>query len=298
MSYPCALCNLDCIGYREIGCEHCDKWYHFSCENLKVKDFTFLSKTTLPYICSKCTYYSSSKQFNYDMALERLTVAARADRLEEAIKLELVFLPKELSTVTSPTNTISFRNLRTDAISSRLLGQTWDKTIPITVSADGNCLFNALSVALFGHEHVSSEIKVKTCIEMTLNESFYTNAHSVTNIPLVSGSFEESKLDCAINGRYSSSWIIHAASTVVSRPIKSVYPVANGPVDGYIGILNTTFRPRISKSSNELVIMCTHSNTATSSSNNWAPNHFVPLVPKEDASKKGGEYCKKVFHFP
>jgi hypothetical protein len=49
-----------------------------------------------------------------------LTVAARADRLEEAIKLELVFLPKELSTVTSPTNTISFRNLRTDAISSRL----------------------------------------------------------------------------------------------------------------------------------------------------------------------------------
>jgi hypothetical protein len=33
---------------------------------------------------------------------------------------------------------------------------------------------------------------------------------------------------------------------------------------------------------------------ATSSSNNWAPNHFVPLIPKEDASKKGGEYCKEV----
>jgi hypothetical protein len=174
------------------------------------------------------------------MALERLTVAARADRLEEAIKLELVFLRKELSTVTSPTNTISFRNLRTDAISSRLLGQTWDKTIPISVSADGNCLFNALLVALFGHEHASSKIKVKTCIEMTLNESFYTKAHSATNIPLVSGSFKESKLDCAINGRYSSSRIIHAASTVVLRPIKSVYSVANGPVDGYIGILNTT----------------------------------------------------------
>ena len=98
----------------------------------------------------------------------------------------------------------------------------------------------------------------------------------------------------AINGRYSSSWIIHAASTVVSRPIKSVYPVVNGPVDGYIGILNTTFRPKISKSSNEFVIMCTHSNTATSSSNNCAPNHFVPLIPKEDASKQGGEYCKEV----
>lgn len=74
MSYPCGICNLDCIGYREIGCEDCDKWYHLSCESLKVKDFTILSKTTLPYICSQCTYYSSSKQFNYDLALERLTV--------------------------------------------------------------------------------------------------------------------------------------------------------------------------------------------------------------------------------
>lgn len=132
--------------------------------------------------------------------------------------------------------------------------------------------------------YASSEIKMKTCIEMTLNESFYTKAHSATNITLVSGSFKESKLDCVINGRYSSSWIIHAASTVVSRFIKSVYPVVNGPVDGYIGILNTTFRPRISKCSNEMVIMWTHSSTATRSANNWAPNHFVHLVPKEDAS--------------
>jgi hypothetical protein len=155
-----------------------------------------------------------------------------------------------------------------------------------------------LSVALIGHEHASSEIKIKTCIEMTVNESFYTKAHSATNIPLVSDSFKKSKLDCAINGRYSSSWIIHVASTVVSRPIKSVYPAANGPVDGYIGILNNTFRPRISKSSNELVIMWTHSNTATSSSNNWAPNHFVPLVPKEDASNCNPICIDDINEFP
>ena len=155
-----------------------------------------------------------------------------------------------------------------------------------------------MSVALIGHEHASSEIKIKICIEMTVNESFYTKAHSATNIPLVSGSFKKSKLDCAINGRYSSSWIIHVASTVVSRPIKSVYPAANGPVDGYIGILNNTFRPRISKSSNELVIMWTHSNTATSSSNNWAPNHFVPLVPKEDASNCNPICIDDINEFP
>jgi hypothetical protein len=72
--------------------------------------------------------------------------------------------------------------------------------------------------------------------QCTLNESFYTNAHSVTNIPLVSGSFEESKLDCAINGRYSSSWIIHAASTVVVFKIP-MYPSTGPLATGYADLI-------------------------------------------------------------
>ena len=63
-------------------------------------------------------------------------------------------------------------------------------------------------------------------------------------------------------------------------------------------ILNTTFRPKISKSSNELVIMWTHSNTATSSSNNWAPNHFVLLVLKEDASNCNPICIDDINEFP
>jgi hypothetical protein len=44
--------------------------------------------------------------------------------------------------------------------------------------------------------------------------------------------------------------------------------------------------------------MWTHSNTATSSSNNWAPNHFVPLVPKEDASNCNSIYIDDINAFP
>jgi hypothetical protein len=36
---------------------------------------------------------------------------------------------------------------------------------------------------------------------------------------------------------------MHAASTVIGKPFKSVYPVANGPADMNIKILNTTFKP-------------------------------------------------------
>ena len=286
MDYPCGICNLPCVGYREIGCEHCDKWYHLTCENLKVKEFTYLSRTKLPYICSQCTIYPTSRHYNYDMALDRLSSAARFGHLDEAVKLETLFMRQESLHVSSPSHTVSFSNLHRDPIANTLLGSTGEQTAPVKVAEDGNCLFNAISVAMFGHEHASSELKVKTCIEMTLNENFYVNFHSNTNIPLVSPSFEQSKLDCAINGRYSSCWALHATSNVIKKPIKSVYPVVNGLVDGYIGILNTTLIPRIKakKPSREIVIMWTNCQTSTSQNCNWTPNHFVPLVPADTLS--------------
>jgi hypothetical protein len=44
--------------------------------------------------------------------------------------------------------------------------------------------------------------------------------------------------------------------------------------------------------------MWTHSNTATGSSNNWAPNHFVPLVLKEDASNCNPICIDDINEFP
>jgi len=286
MDYPCGICNLPCPEYRVVGCDHCNKWYHINCENLKVKDFTYLSKTELPYICSQCTVYPTSKHYNYDMALDRLSNAARSGHLVEAAKLESLFMRHESLHVSSPSHAVSFSGLHRDPIANTLLGPDWQQSAPVKVREDGNCLFNAISVAIFGHEHASSELKVKTCIEMTLNESFYVNFHSNTNIPLVSTSFEQAKLDCAINGRYSSCWTIHAASNVIKRPIKSVYPVVNGNVDGYIGILNTTFKPRLThpRPCRQIVVMWTNCQTSTSQSCNWIPNHFVPLVPSKQVS--------------
>ena len=44
---------------------------------------------------------------------------------------------------------------------------------PILTRGDGNCLFNALSIAICGNESLSIEIKVRTCIEMSTNQEFY-----------------------------------------------------------------------------------------------------------------------------
>jgi hypothetical protein len=69
---------------------------------------------------------------------------------------------------------------------------------------------------------------------------------------------------------------MHAASTVIGKPIKSVYPVVNGPIDMNIKILNTTFKPRGSRSRHDITIMWSGGNTIGSS---WKPCHCVPLIP-------------------
>ena len=77
-------------------------------------------------------------------------------------------------------------------------------------------------------------------------------------------------------GSYSCTWTMHAASTVIGKPIKSVYPVVNGPADMNIKILNTTFKPRGSRSRHDITIMWSGGNTIGSF---WKPCHFVPLIP-------------------
>ena len=69
---------------------------------------------------------------------------------------------------------------------------------------------------------------------------------------------------------------MHAASSVIGKPIKSVYPVVNGPADMNIKILNTTFKPRGSRSRHDITIMWSGGNTIDSF---WKPCHFVPLIP-------------------
>jgi hypothetical protein len=66
---------------------------------------------------------------------------------------------------------------------------------------------------------------------------------------------------------------MHAASSVIGKPIKSV---VNGPADMNIKILNTTFNPRGSRSRHDITIMWSGGNTIGSF---WKPCHFVSLIP-------------------
>ena len=87
---------------------------------------------------------------------------------------------------------------------------------------------------LYGHQKASSEIGLKTCMEMVEHAMLYQRAHSYTLIPDISSTVADVSRHCAQLISLSCFYAMHAASSVICRPIKSIYPVVNGPTDQYI----------------------------------------------------------------
>ena len=96
----------------------------------------------------------------------------------------------------------------------------------------------------------------------------------------ISGSFNEAIRDCAKNCTFSTAYAIHAASSVIGRPIRSFYPPINGLFDKSIGILNRDFNPRTSKSLKNPICLLWSNTQPFSGIGTWTPNHFVLMIPK------------------
>ena len=77
-------------------------------------------------------------------------------------------------------------------------GHVFDKLL-VQLSADGNCLFNAISIAPVEHEGLSIQIRVLTCIELVEIEKFYNSA-AHGNYKSVSPNYDVSCKDAATIG--------------------------------------------------------------------------------------------------
>ena len=100
--------------------------------------------------------------------------------------------------------------------------------IPSMTTGDGNCLFNAVSIALTGNEDRAAELRLRTSVEMALNADTYQRREDYDQLMTHSPSYSASMKDCCTEGAYSSIWTMMALSSVVGLPIKSVYPPMNG----------------------------------------------------------------------
>ena len=120
----------------------------YSAKYLKsFKAFNLFSKSPLPYSCSLCNFYLDTREYKYEKALRRLSEATRKGKCDEAIKVESIYTRGESKYVTSSvSNSVSYSHLIQDSVSSNLLGDNWVSSVPVSVTGNGNCLFNAISV--------------------------------------------------------------------------------------------------------------------------------------------------------
>ncbi|KAK3103858.1 hypothetical protein FSP39_022462 [Pinctada imbricata] len=276
--YPCGSCRKPCIGSDDMGCESCNSWYHSTCESISQSDLTFLSKTSLPYVCKRCNL-NEHGVFDYEASLRRIS-AAIDTKPNDAATIERIFLRDESSCVTHDRMKYDNWSMDIDSTARHLLGSNWQSSIPVSVSGDGNCLFNSLSVAMYGHELYAMELRLRCVLELIEHKDHYMNCNEHTSIQLVSPSIDEATSNCATLGSFSSSWVLHAAASVLSANIKSVYPLVNGITDQCISILNRTFIPRNNGKNKQIQIMW----SGPKCGQTWTPNHFVPLLDCETSS--------------
>ena len=108
--------------------------------------------------------------------------------------------------------------------------------------------FNAISVALAGNEELA---------EHSLNDDLSAICQ---------------------NGGWSSFRAFVAVSSILQRPIESIYPSANGHTDQVCRLLNRKVSQTSAAENQDPPLRILWSRTQASDATVWIPNHFVPVV--------------------
>ncbi|CAF4981269.1 unnamed protein product [Rotaria sp. Silwood1] len=148
--------------------------------------------------------------------------------------------------------------------------------VPIEVIADGNCLYHSIVLLMNNPAVTTSELRVRTIIELVLNESYYQTMYSQHVGPI----------DIAIkaickNYTFSELYEIAALCNVLQCNIRSVYPKID--FQQYMATWDNVFTPVSPIIANcNIVIMWSHAlnekDAREANNGTWSPNHFVPLI--------------------
>lgn len=197
------------------------------------------------------------------------------------------------------------RRLRPDKVAKRLLAGAFSRldVVPVQTTGDGNCLYNAASIALRGDESLAAELRLRTALELLRNYDYYRTGYADAGFDLCSDPIDEVCRHVWQPTRFSSVWSLPPLATVVGRPIRSVYPCVNRS-DALSEVLDRLFAPRgvrleghdYRRSGGVAIVWSSYkinestdgsgatdnnsNNNNNTSTKTWTPNHFVPLLPR------------------
>ena len=111
----------------------------------------------------------------------------------------------------------------------RLYDATKLQQYVLAVIDDGNCLFRAISRALFGHENLHMQIRLLTALEIITHSTHYNTQHPAYQDIIHDHTIIHDPYNCLLDsitrpGTYSELIILYAASAALSISIQSYCP--------------------------------------------------------------------------
>jgi hypothetical protein len=175
---------------------------------------------------------------------------------------------------------------------------------PVNVTADGNCLLYTGSILAFGNENYGTEIRVRIIVEAVLNRKLYlthnylcygASSTGSKDLPkacamysdeyIPSTKLDESAIEQILNreimkitkmNSYMGIWQMFALSSVLGRPLFSVYPNLGNAI--VRNDLHRLIHPREIRSACISYVMWS-STRKDMTKGHWIPNHFVAVLP-------------------
>ena len=193
--------------------------------------------------------------------------------------------------------------LRTDRNALNLLKAYGDDRyqthVPIAVEGDGNCLFNCVSLALWGEESRSSLLRLITAIEIVKNTSYYYSSESnpspgviVNGLNYPAYNLFEFVKEVVTDHSYMSPGHLAALANSLCMPLRVTYPrrdVSHSlELNQAITLDTSTFRGKPCETE-----FCSHWSVHFSTTHHISsqatyesvkkiiPNHFVLLLERE-----------------
>jgi len=176
--------------------------------------------------------------FRYDIraSLSRLHSVDDMETMKHQARSESLLMSFYKCSLPSPT-TVNNITRQADEPSTALLQDycAWllKRFLPVSVRGDGNCLFRAISYAMYGNEEQYMHLRLLTVIEVLLYQEFYDISSNMFYAPFAVEIDGALKLppygqfikELASDGSHCDMLAILAVSSVIHKPIQTFWPV-------------------------------------------------------------------------
>ena len=159
---------------------------------------------------------------------------------------------------------------------------------PVNVTGDGNCLFRAVSMGLFGTENYYMLIRLLTTIEAILNENHYNYEHAefvdhFHDPRLFFDSYDKILEDVSKDSSYCGMMAISAISAALGEAITSYCPPTQGAYFLTEPLSRTVRGRNVSERQLPKITLMWTTSFIPKSVTDFRPNHFVLMSDKRQS---------------